>query len=134
MSMDREFRAKLLQENKKEKGWKVEISKARIPEGILTVDLKGTHINGLPALGKRKGMLKGWKVDIFEPRIPEGIVTVDPKGTRVNGLSAPGKSKGRLKGWKVEIYEPRIPKGIVTIDSRIPRIIRSWTLGEMLQE
>jgi hypothetical protein len=61
-------------------------------------------------------------------------MTVDPKGTRVSGLSAPGKRKGRLKGWKVEIFEPRIPKGIVTIDSRRPRIVRSWTLGEMLQE
>jgi hypothetical protein len=61
-------------------------------------------------------------------------MTIDPKGTRVGGLSAPGKSKGRLKGWKVEISEPRIPEGIVTIDSRIPHIIRSWNLGEMLRE
>jgi hypothetical protein len=61
-------------------------------------------------------------------------VTVDPKGTRVSGLSAPGKRKGRLKGWKVEISKPRIPEGIVTIDSRRPRIVRSWTPGEMLWE
>jgi hypothetical protein len=69
-----------------------------------------------------------------EVQIHERIVTVDPKGTRVNGLSSPGKRKGSLKGWKVDIFEPQIPEGIVTIDSRIARIVRSWTLGKILQE
>jgi hypothetical protein len=61
-------------------------------------------------------------------------MTVDLEGTRINGLSAPGKRKGRLKGWKVEISKPRIPEEIVTIDLRIPHVVRSWTLGEMLWE
>jgi hypothetical protein len=60
-------------------------------------------------------------------------MTVDPKGTRIGGLSALGKNKGRLKRCKVDIFEPRIPKGIMTIDPRRPYIVRSGTLGEMLQ-
>jgi hypothetical protein len=61
-------------------------------------------------------------------------VIVDLKGTRISGFSTLGKIKGRLKGWKVEIYEPRIPEGIVTVDLRRPHVVRSWTLGEILQE
>jgi hypothetical protein len=100
----------------------------------MTVDPKGTRVSGLSAPGKIKGRLKGWKVDIYEPQIHKRIMNSDPKGTRVSGLSALGKIKGRLKGWKVEISEPRIPKGIVTIDLKRPCVIRSWTLGELLQD
>jgi hypothetical protein len=91
MSTDSELRAKLLQENAKEKGWKVEISEPRIPEGIVTVDPKGTRVSGLSAPGKIKGRLKGRKVEIFEPRIPEGIVTVDSRRPRVVRSWTPGE-------------------------------------------
>jgi hypothetical protein len=59
-------------------------------------------------------------------------VTIDLKGTGIGELSAPEKRKGRLKHWKVDISKPRIPEGIVTIDLRRPRVIRSWTLSEIL--
>jgi hypothetical protein len=61
------------------KGWKVEIYEPQIPKWIMTIDPKGTHINGFSAPRKIKGRLKGWKVEISEPRIPEGIVTVDSR-------------------------------------------------------
>jgi hypothetical protein len=51
-------------------------SELRRHERIMTIDLKGTHVNVLSTPGKRKGRLKGWKVDISETRILEGIVTI----------------------------------------------------------
>jgi hypothetical protein len=73
----------------------------------VTIDLKGTRVSGLSALGKRKGRLKGWKVDILNPEYISG------------------KKKRKEERLKVEISEPRIPKGIVTVDSRRPCVDRS---------
>jgi hypothetical protein len=57
----------------------------------VTVDPKGTRVDGLSAPRKSKGRLKGWKVEIFEPQTPEGIVTVDSRRPHVVRSWTPGE-------------------------------------------